>query len=60
MAAACTALSSSTFAGQTVFKAPTELKKRVGDVESRVVMRRTAKSTPDSLWYVFLTKLKSI
>ncbi|KAI5060043.1 hypothetical protein GOP47_0024463 [Adiantum capillus-veneris] len=51
MATATSALSSSTFTGHTALKPQNELSKRVGNVEARVSMRRTVKSTPESIWY---------
>lgn len=50
-AATASAISSSTFAGQSVIRAPTELAQRVGNVDARVTMRRTQKSPAASLWY---------
>lgn len=50
-ASACS-ISSSTFAGQSVFKAQSELSRKVANVEARVSMRRTLKSTPESIWCV--------
>nr|AYH52938.1 chlorophyll a-b binding protein 5 [Hymenophyllum caudiculatum] len=49
--ATTSAISSSTFAGQTLLKSPSELSKRVGNVEARVTMRRTKKMSEDSIWY---------
>jgi light-harvesting complex II chlorophyll a/b binding protein 2 len=49
--ATASAISSSTFAGQQVLKPQSELSRKVGNVEARVSMRRTLKSTPESIWY---------
>jgi light-harvesting complex II chlorophyll a/b binding protein 2 len=50
-AATASLISSSTFAGQSVLTCPSELAKRVNNVDSRVSMRRTIKTTPTSIWY---------
>jgi len=52
--ATASAISSSTFAGQQVLKPQSELSRKVGNVEARVSMRRTLKSTPESIWYCSL------
>lgn len=48
MATAASAISSSTFAGQSVIKAQSELSRKVANVDARVSMRRNLKSTPGS------------
>jgi len=48
MATAAPAISSSTFAGQSVIKAQSELSRKVANVDARVSMRRNLKSTPGS------------
>jgi hypothetical protein len=48
MATAASAISSSTFAGQSVIKAQSELSRNVANVDARVSMRRNLKSTPGS------------
>jgi uncharacterized protein YbjT (DUF2867 family) len=48
MATAASAISSSTFAGQSVIKAQSELFRKVANVDARVSMRRNLKSTPGS------------
>jgi len=48
MATAASAISSSTFAGQSVIKAQSELSRKVANVDARVSMRRNLKSTPAS------------
>lgn len=50
-AATASAISSSTFAGQSVISGPSDLAKRVNNVESRLTMRRTRNSAPTSIWY---------
>ncbi|XP_024538499.1 chlorophyll a-b binding protein type 2 member 2-like [Selaginella moellendorffii] len=51
MAASASAISSSSFSGQTALKSPNELSRKVGNLgEARTVMRRTRASTPDSIW----------
>jgi len=50
-AATASAISSSTFAGQSVLKGQSELAKRVNNVDSRLTMRRTSKGPPPSQWY---------
>ncbi|KAH8967758.1 hypothetical protein BDL97_03G093400 [Sphagnum fallax] len=46
MATAASAISSSTFAGQSVIKTQSELSRKVANVDARVSMRRNLKSTP--------------
>jgi hypothetical protein len=48
MATAASAISSSTFAGQSVIKTQSELSRKVANVDARVSMRRNLKSTPGS------------
>ncbi len=57
IASACS-ISSSTFAGQSVFKAQSELSRKVANVEARVSMRRTLKSTPESIWCVVVVRFR--
>ncbi|KAL2653540.1 hypothetical protein R1flu_021668 [Riccia fluitans] len=49
--ATASAISSSTFAGQSVRKGQSELSKKVGNVDSRITMRRTRTNAPESIWY---------
>ncbi|KAL3685446.1 hypothetical protein R1sor_003468 [Riccia sorocarpa] len=49
--ATASAISSSTFAGQSVLKGQSELSRKVGNVEARVTMRRTRTNAPESTWY---------
>ncbi|KMZ73176.1 Light-harvesting complex II chlorophyll a/b binding protein [Zostera marina] len=48
---ATSAIHQSVFVGQTTLKQQNELVRKVGVFESRISMRRTVKSTPDSVWY---------
>ncbi|BBN16490.1 light-harvesting complex II chlorophyll a/b binding protein 2 [Marchantia polymorpha subsp. ruderalis] len=49
--AAATACASSTFAGQALGASSNALAAKVNVGEARVVMRKTVKSTPTSIWY---------
>ncbi|KAG7559007.1 Chlorophyll A-B binding protein [Arabidopsis thaliana x Arabidopsis arenosa] len=50
---ATSAIQHSSFAGQTVLKPSNDLLRKVGasNCGGRVVMRRTVKSTPQSIWF---------
>ncbi|CAM8891065.1 unnamed protein product [Rhodiola kirilowii] len=49
---ATSAIQQSAFAGQTGLKQQTELVRKVGNFSGgRAIMRRTVKSTPQSIWY---------
>lgn len=58
---ATSAIQQSSFAGQTALKSSNDLLRKVGvSGGGRVTMRRTVKSTPQSIWYQIQTLCLSL